>query len=503
MNALKKLKVYKTYVKNKDYSEFKSDFKDDKKYTLKKFLHDVNYDLSPSELIYIISHTDDNDLAYKCFKRLNGYDEKTGIIYLFQGGKTQANVFEYIYKRSDIDYYIDANDLLIALKYGNGIISKIVNTIKPDFSRIHEFIDLVINHYKDDYMWLYEALKSFDFKIDDLSIKKLNDIFLKLPTKEPFNYSYNEFINPYYRKEDYLKFDYLKLLPKLRRGEYINYLNEQIYNTKDKYVIGLYLLLFPNSISILNHIDCISEYIKGSGASLSDDFIANASPIILLLNCYLGDNTLMNISTYHVNIESIINKVDKDVLSRYFSYIIKEFIKRENDDDYKYVSAISFVDRLEAIYRKVNGNVSEEEVDKYINLLIDKEKKDNTNNWLDVIKYIKITNKKTNDKLINFIIGEGNEANYGRINKYKAALANIKYLDDENIIKIFNHLVNTNVAIRFMNNISSFTNVYILDDIICKSNNEKLLKEYARFKLNKYSDDYEFDIEGFLNSLNR
>ena len=123
-------------------------------------------------------------------------------------------------------------------------------------------------------------------------------------------------------------------------------------------------------------------------------------------------------------------------------------------------------------------------ISKFVDLSLNMQKNPYFDTFLDPIDIacnIKIKSKKVNDKIIDYLLGEGNEVDLKRLNYYKKFICDIKYLDDENILKIAPYYITDEnyYYVDFIKMVDRISNASILYDIINKTNNIGIMSNYA------------------------
>ena len=227
----------------------------------------------------------------------------------------------------------------------------------------------------------------------------------------------------------------------------------------------------------------------------------------------VGDlnNHLLNIDDY----KSVIDKdLAKEVIDSILIDINPDTIKYDlrhshnaglNKDYLKDI--LIKQDRVATLIKYLDDNIKDEYIDKLVDCLI---KQEDYGYDLEEMGYnymgynysysdpvilatmYEIKNKQTNDKIVNYILGNGNEADPERIKKYEYYVSNIKYLDDENILKLAPYyVIPTNYfVIDFLRNVKNITNIEILKNLVIKTNDEEIFKYFIMLRtITKYSDN--------------
>ena len=104
-------------------------------------------------------------------------------------------------------------------------------------------------------------------------------------------------------------------------------------------------------------------------------------------------------------------------------------------------------------------------------------------NILYIAKESLCLDENVSKEVVNYILGDGNEVDYNRINRLKNSIKKIKYLKDESLVKLTTELLRTkdyDLIFSFLDSISknNKTDIEVLRYAILNSNDKNVIAEY-------------------------
>ena len=279
--------------------------------------------------------------------------------------------------------------------------------------------------------------------------------------------------------------------------------------------IALYYIIYFKDFDIPNFL-----LLKACEASMSssldfslltiDDFkrLNDEQVKIILEYGNIGNiyNRLMYLGKYKKVLKPEVVKDLIDILlDRVNPSFTYENVKLNEDKSFCERYMLAIFEKEETILTLIHylhDDIKNEYIDKFVDFLTKQEQlpynlpcMKNIYNSINPIKVgavYKITDKKINDKIINYLLGEGNEVDIEKVNRYKRTICDIKHLDDENILKIAPYYVNSNNIFvhSFMNFVSNITNIHIIENVVLNTNDVEIINRFKSLCESKtYSDD--------------
>ena len=336
-----------------------------------------------------------------------------------------------------------------------------------------------------------------------LNVKRPNyDINLK------DNYKYNKYYYKYYNfdsleqrnlNDEYiLMFDAIDSVCKnfINKNHEFNDIDELLDTLNDDYLTNYYILKSLKEYK--NHDDTITNLQKMIFEDNKDDFI---NYVLINKANNITHHDVYEILFYRYDLDlSDISKLIKRYEIGYFELIkgmgkyINDLEKEievakssNNKDELKKSDLIKKVEMkfnhaLKLLSIHYVEQISEPDVLRLIQMM--KELKSFTNTDLNILDFVcnyKITSEQVGKETVDFILGDANEISYQNIYRYEKEISNIKYLDSNSMIKMFNALLSLHdkkLIFKFLESISKNTDIYPLKDIILNTNDMDLIAEY-------------------------
>ena len=462
--------------------------------------------ITSSDLLYLLMHgktTYENESIY--FMRLSEKDKEKYFIYIINQDDFEKR---YLY----CDYKITEKILDEAIFLGKA--KALISKYRITDNKVREKL---IEHCKKNGLNPFNSFKPIEYKL------KTDDLYaylkLVLDQKDYGIFNMKTFLrNRELCIENHVPFSHteygnsidkicaLRLSPSISSDIDLSKIRNLIFNYNEL-VIGTYIWSFKDfEVDNERFLSAckVSYYFKDDFASLSELELSKLSKdqIKMILKCgKANDKPYMHYNNNNINHLEKIDNLKSILTNEIVDEVINELVDEIKDISKKFPikpireyreDAINNInDKLNRIIMVLEYTDYNKHLKKIIDLLIYLNGIDTgyySNdpgcidfiNPLDVITKYRIKDKNINDRIINYILGEGNEANEIMIKKYEEDICKIKYLDDNNILKIAPYFINNSnkYVYDFMNMVNEITDIRIIKDIVLQSNDLHIATHY-------------------------
>ena len=474
-----------------------------------KYYHVKYQDFQIHQLINFPNSKLTIEMYYKLLTNSKLNNEKEVLYYKLLDDEYKTKYFIHIFESSeylDKDLSIHNNFVLIndeILDYAiiNNKLWSLVANYSIGINMRKKLIRYIENN--DLYNQILAIFASIRYKLNSYELEDYLQMILQM---DKYHHD-NEMVNNDNETNYYFEKDHFINTLANKRGNPIYYdsLRKVILNGSNGDIICSYMINFKDFNIPLKDFERAcesSQKLFRNFSELTDIEISKLSDEqvkILLLKgraSFYNEEELLHdikIPEYNSRFPKIVKEVIDELLIDVHPSVTYEDVKNCNYKAYKeeYMKKVFInINRIITLIKYLDNNDKDYYIDKLVDVLIEQEKYDYKLDCMDEIynkinpvilatKY-KITNKITNDKIVNYMLGEGNEIDLKRLKKYDKYIEDIKYLDDENILKIAPFYINSNNSFvyRFMYFVNNITNIDILENIVLATNNTEIINCY-------------------------